>query len=53
MRMSYAFLLLIATFAAPAVATAGDENLKQEVGKIGAAYAEGFNKQDGAGIAAL
>jgi ketosteroid isomerase-like protein len=52
MRMSYAFLLL-ATFAVPAVAAAGDENLKQEVAKIGAAYADSFNKQDGAGIAAL
>jgi ketosteroid isomerase-like protein len=32
-------------------ATAGD--LKQEVEKIASAYAEGFNKQDGASIAAL
>ena len=52
MRLSYAFFL-IATFAAPAVAAAGDQNVKLEVAKIGAAYADSFNKQDGAGIAAL
>jgi ketosteroid isomerase-like protein len=28
-------------------------NLKQEVEKVGAAYADSFNRQDGAGIAAL
>jgi len=31
----------------------GDEKLKQEVENIGSAYAESFNKQDAAGIAAL
>jgi ketosteroid isomerase-like protein len=50
--MSYAFLS-IAMLAMPAVAAAGDENLKQEAEKIGAVYADSFNKQDGAGIAAL
>jgi ketosteroid isomerase-like protein len=52
MRMSYAFIL-IAALAAPSVAMAGDENLRQEVEKIGAAYADSFNKQDAAGIATL
>src|SRR3977135_1614275 len=53
MRMSYALCLFLATLATPAVAVAGDENLKQEVEKVGAAYADSFNRQDGAGIAAL
>jgi hypothetical protein len=30
-----------------------DANLKQEIEKNSAAYAENFNRQDGAGIAAL
>ena len=29
------------------------DDLKRELEKIGTAYAESFNKQDGAGIAAL
>ncbi|WP_050630031.1 MULTISPECIES: YybH family protein [Bradyrhizobium] len=53
MRMSSALYLFIALLAMPAAATAGDESLKQQVEKIGAAYADSFNKQDGAGIAAL
>jgi ketosteroid isomerase-like protein len=51
-RMSYA-LFLLTTLAAPAVVFAGDENLKQEVEKIGSAYAESFNRRDAAGIATL
>jgi len=51
--MSYALCLFLATLATPAVTVAGDENLKQEVEKVGAAYADSFNRQDGAGIAAL
>ncbi|WP_407174674.1 nuclear transport factor 2 family protein [Bradyrhizobium sp. STM 3562] len=47
--MSYVLCFLLAAFAAPAAAT----DLKQEVEKIGSAVAENFNKQDGAGIAAL
>ncbi|WP_157450328.1 hypothetical protein [Bradyrhizobium sp. ARR65] len=49
MRMSYVLCFLLAAFSAPAAAT----DLKQEVEKIGSAVAENFNKQDGAGIAAL
>src|SRR5258706_12292397 len=53
MRMSYALCLFIATLAKPWVVAAGDKNLKQEVEKIGSAYVESLNKQDGAGIPAL
>ena len=52
MRMSYVCLLLVA-FSAPAAAGDADQTLKQEVEKIGSAYAESFNRQNGAGIAAL
>jgi hypothetical protein len=52
MRMSYVLLFLLTAFSVPAAADA-DENLKKEVEKIGSAYAESFNRQDGAGIAAL
>ncbi len=52
MRMSYVCLLLTA-FAVPAAAADADQNLKQVVEKIGAAYSENFNKQNAAGIAAL
>jgi ketosteroid isomerase-like protein len=45
--------LLFATISLPAVAADADQSLKQEVEKIGAAYAENFNKQNAAGIAAL
>jgi len=37
----------------PAAAADTDQNLKQKIEQIGSAYAESFNKQDGAGIAAL
>jgi ketosteroid isomerase-like protein len=40
-------------FSAPAVAADAGQSLKQEVEKIGSAYAESFNRQDGKGIAAL
>jgi hypothetical protein len=53
MRMSYVLCFLMAAFSVPAAAADADQNLKQEVEKIGSAYAESFNKQDGAGIAAL
>jgi len=49
MRIYYGLCLLLAGFSLPA--TAGD--IKQDVEKIGSAYAESFNKQDSAGIAAL
>ena len=49
MRMSYLLCLVLAAFSVPATAA----DLKQEVDKIGAAYAESVSKQDGAGIAAL
>ena len=51
MRM-FAFLLITA-LVTPAFAAEGDEKLRAEVVQIGAAYADSFNKQDGAGIAAL
>jgi ketosteroid isomerase-like protein len=50
--MSYA-LVLIATLATPATAVAGDENLKQVVEKLAAAYADNIAKQNPAGLAAL
>ena len=53
MRRSFVLCLLFATISVPALAADADQNLKQEVEKIGAAYAENFNKQNGAGIAAL
>lgn len=53
MRMSYVLLFLLTAFSVPAAAADADENLKKEVEKIGSAYAESFNRQDGAGIAAL
>jgi hypothetical protein len=49
MRMSCVLCFLL--LSVPAVA-AGN-GLKQELDKVGAAYAESFNRQDGAGIAAL
>jgi len=52
MRMSYVCLLLTA-FTVPAAAADADQNLKQVVEKIGAAYSENFNKQNATGIAAL
>ena len=51
MRMSYVLCFLIAAFSAPALAA--DADLKQEVQKVAATYAENFDKQDAAGIAAL
>jgi ketosteroid isomerase-like protein len=51
MRISYVLCFLMAVFAVPAAAA--DADLKQEALKIGAAYAENFDKQNAAGIAAL
>ena len=51
MRISYVLCFLMTAFSV--AAAAADVDLKQEVQKIGSAYAESFNKQDGAGIAAL
>ncbi|WP_420967199.1 YybH family protein [Bradyrhizobium sp. B120] len=53
MRISSALCLFIALLAMPATATAGDESLKQQFEKVAAVYADSFNKQNGAGIAAL
>ncbi|MDU6377197.1 MAG: nuclear transport factor 2 family protein [Bradyrhizobium sp.] len=53
MRWSYVLCFLMATFAVPAIAADADQSLKHEVEKIGAAYADNFNKQNAAGIAAL
>jgi len=51
MRISYVLCFLLVTFSMPA--RAGDVDFKQEAEKIASAYVESFNKQDGAGIAAL
>ena len=51
MRVTYALCFLLTASALPAVAA--EQDLKQEVEKITSAYAESFNKQDAAGIAAL
>jgi ketosteroid isomerase-like protein len=51
MRMSYVLCFLMAAFSAPALAA--DADLKQEVQKMAATYAENFDKQNAAGIAAL
>ena len=52
MRMSYA-LLLITALVTPSFAADSDEKLKQEIEKLAAAFAAGYDKQDSAGIAAL
>ena len=49
MRMSCVLCFLLLSM--PAVAA--DNRLKQELAKVSAAYAESFDRQDGAGIAAL
>lgn len=51
MRVTHVFCLLTALFSVPAVAA--DVDAKQEAQKIASAYAENFNKQNAAGIAAL
>src|SRR6266478_5254029 len=53
MRMSFVLLFLLTTFSVSAAAADADQNLKQEVEKVASAYAQSFNRQDGAGIAAL
>lgn len=52
MRTTYVLCFVLAAFSMPAVAADGDQN-KQEVEKVGSAYAESFDRQDAAGIAAL
>src|SRR5258707_15294932 len=51
MRTSSVLSILIVALSTPALAA--DADLKQQVEQIGSAYAESFNKQDAAGIAAL
>jgi uncharacterized protein (TIGR02246 family) len=53
-RTTIAIILATSTiFLSPTSAAAADTTIKQEVEKIASAYSESFNKQDGAGIAAL
>jgi ketosteroid isomerase-like protein len=51
--MPYALCIFMAAFSLPASAADTDQNTKQQVEQIGAAYAASFNHQDGRGIAAL
>ena len=51
MRRFYVLCFFMAACALPVAAA--DADLKQQAEKIGAAYAENFNKQNSAGIAAL
>ena len=51
MRVTHVLCLLTALFSVPAVAA--DVDAKQEAQKIASAYAENFNRQNAAGIAAL
>ena len=54
MRTTLAMILATSTiFLSPASAVAADTTVKQEVEKIASAYAESFNKQNAAGVAAL
>jgi ketosteroid isomerase-like protein len=53
MRWSHILCFFLAAFSVPAIAADTDQDLKQRVEQIGSAYAASFNKQDGAGIAAL
>ncbi len=53
MRWFYVLCFFVAAFSVPASAADADQNLKQEVEKIGVAYADSFNRQDGDGIGAL
>lgn len=53
MRLSYVLSFFLAVFSVPALAADTDQNLKQRVEQIASTYAAGFNKQDGAAIAAL
>lgn len=47
MRRSFVLCLLFATISGPAVAADADQSLKQEVEKIGAAYAENLAECSG------
>jgi len=40
MRTSYALCFLLAAFSMPAVAADADQNVKQEIEKLGSAHAE-------------
>jgi ketosteroid isomerase-like protein len=51
MRSSYLLCLMACSLAAAPINA--EENLKQKVENIASAYADSFDKQDGAGIAAL
>lgn len=51
MRVTYALCFVVAASSLPAAAA--EQDVKQEVEKIASSYAESFNKQDAAGIAAL
>jgi uncharacterized protein (TIGR02246 family) len=54
LRTTVAIILATSTiFLSPASAPAADTTIKQEVEKLASAYAESFNKQDAAGVAAL
>jgi ketosteroid isomerase-like protein len=53
MRIFLLLCFFMAVFAAPAAAGDTEQSLKQEVQKIGSAYADSFNRQDADGIAAL
>jgi ketosteroid isomerase-like protein len=53
MRYSYLSCLFIASFSLSAAAAEVDHDFKQAVEKIEATYTENYNKQNGAGIAAL
>ncbi|MBR0792151.1 nuclear transport factor 2 family protein [Bradyrhizobium manausense] len=51
MRRTYVLCFVLAALSSPCLAA--DADLKQEVEKLGSAYADNFNKQNAAGIAAL
>jgi len=53
MRWSHILCVFVTAVSAPAVAADADQNLKQRIEQIGSNYADSFNKQDGAAIAAL
>ncbi len=53
MRLSYILCVLMAASSLPVAAADTDQNTKQQVERIGAAYVASFDRQDGLGIAAL
>jgi ketosteroid isomerase-like protein len=50
--MRWRYFLCLSLVAFSTVAAKADQNIKQKVEQIAAAYADSFNKHDGAGIAA-